>query len=171
MKARKAERTGHAAEATPTDRQAGPTPALPTVWELGLIAERLRTMAREIDKTPAEDRSVANPYRMKLDKELALCVARDREHATVDLLLTLPAQNLRDAAVQLHHCWFLLDQLEADDPGQTAIALRSLRTTLSSVGGAVLTHSGLDYIGSGIDFTEMLDQWTNIHLEVTKLPA
>jgi hypothetical protein len=152
-----------------TDRKA--PPSLPSVWDLGLIAERFRTMARNIDATPAEDRSVASAHRPELDKQAALCVARDREHATIDLLLTLPAQSLHDAAVQIHHSAFLLDQIEVDDPAQSAVAVRMLRTVLASIGAAVLDHAGLDFIGSGIDFTDTLDAWTNLHIEASKPPV
>lgn len=171
MKPRKAGAKPPAPEGNPTDRASGSAPPMPSVWELGLLAERFRLMARDIDATPAAERSVACPYRPELDKEAALFAARDREHATIDLLLTLPAKTLRDAAVQLHHVGFLFDQMDHEDAGQRASALRTLQTTFASIGAAVLDHAKLDYIGSGIDFTEMLDQWTNIHLEVTKPPA
>ena len=144
------------------------TPVLPSVWDLGLIAERFREMAENIDATPAEDRTVAHPLRPELDKQAALNVARDREHATIDLLLTLPARTLRDAMVQLHHVGFLLDQLEGDDQDQRACALRTLKTTLSSIACAVMSGADLDTIGSGIDLTPLMDEWMNIHLAASK---
>lgn len=162
----KAGRAAPKPEPNQTDRKA--PPSLPSVWDLGIIAERFRIMANNIDATPANERSVASPHRLELDKQSALLTARDREHATVDLLLTLPAQSLHDAAVQIHHCAFLLDQAETDDPAQSALAIRMLRTAIASVGAAVVDHSGLDFIGSGIDFTDTLDQWTNLHLEASK---
>lgn len=85
-------------------------------------------------------------------------MARDREHAIIDLLLTLPAQNLHDAVVQIHHSGFLLDQAETDDPAQSALAIRMLRTMLASVGAAVMAHAGVDFISSGIDLTT---RWTS----------
>lgn len=85
----------------------------------------------------------------------------------IALILALPAKSLRDAVVQLHHLPCMLDALEADDPPAHATA--ALRSAIASISAAVLGLSGLDYIGSGIDFTEMLDQWTNLHLVASKV--
>lgn len=113
------------------------TPRLPDVWELALIADAYGREADKIDAAPAEARSNAGGKRSEVDKDSALSATRTTESAAIDLLLSLPATDLRGAAAQLAYAWNLTETWH-----QHQAVL--MQTVLASVGPIVMRAAGLE---------------------------